>query len=303
MNQMNIADVDLNLLKVFEALHDESSASRAALRLGVTQSAVSAALRRLREVYGDQLFVRTGRGLAPTLRANQLKPVLSDALNKCRQSLAMVDPAAEDYDGRSVIVGMSDDFEIAYGRRLIEEIARRAPKLRLIIRQCHSQIVAQALMERSLDLAISAGGFNERLLSRQVLGEGDYRCLVDAASLAPGQQTLALEEFVRREHILVSSGGFIGITDEGLASLGLGRRVCASTSHFAALPFLLKDSQAVATIPGHAALAIAQLSGLALLPCPLELPRYPIELGWRTSSQLEPLLLKMREAIVASFSR
>lgn len=303
MNQMNIADVDLNLLKVFEALHDESSASRAALRLGVTQSAVSAALRRLREVYGDQLFVRTGRGLAPTLRANQLKPVLSDALNKCRQSLAMVDPAAEDYDGRSVIVGMSDDFEIAYGRRLIEEIARRAPKLRLIIRQCHSQIVAQALMERSLDLAISAGGFNERLLSRQVLGEGDYRCLVDAASLAPGQQTLALEEFVRREHILVSSGGFIGITDEGLASLGLGRRVCASTSHFAALPFLLKDSQAVATIPGHAALAIAQLSGLALLPCPLELPRYPIELGWRTSSQLEPLLLKVREAIVASFSR
>ena len=303
MSHMNITDVDLNLLKVFEALHDESSASRAALRLGVTQSAVSAALRRLREVYGDQLFVRTGRGLAPTLRANQLKPLLSEALNKCRQSLAMVDPATEDYDGRSVIVGMSDDFEIAYGRRLIEEIARRAPKLRLIIRQCHSQIVAQALMERSLDLAISAGGFSERLLSRQVLGEGDYRCLVDATSLTPGQQTLALEEFVRREHILVSSGGFIGITDEGLASLGLGRRVCASTSHFAALPFLLKGSQAVATIPGHAALAIAQLSGLALLPCPLELSRYPIELGWRTSSQLDPLLLKVREAIVASFSR
>ena len=57
-----------------------TSASRAALRLGVTQSAVSAALRRLREVYGDQLFVRTGRGLAPTLQANQLKPVVSDAL-------------------------------------------------------------------------------------------------------------------------------------------------------------------------------------------------------------------------------
>ena len=61
-------------------------------------------------------------------------------------------------------------------------------------------------------------------------------------------------------------------------------------------------SQAVATIPGHAAQAIAQLSGLTLLPCPLELPRYPIELGWRTSSQLEPLLLKVREAIVASFT-
>jgi len=300
---MNIADIDLNLLKVFEALHEESSASRAALRLGVTQSAVSAALRRLREVYGDQLFVRTGRGLAPTLQANQLKPVISDALNKCRQSMAMLDPAANQYDGRSVAIGLSDDFEIAYGRRLIEEIARRAPKLRLIFRQTHSQIVARALMERSIDLAITAGGFAERLLSRQVLGEGGYACLVDAASLAPGQQQIALQEFVEREHILVSSGGFIGITDEGLAAVGLSRRVCASTTHFAALPFLLKGSQAVATIPAHAAASIAALSGLALLPCPLALPRYPVELGWRTSTQIDPVLVKVREAIAATFSQ
>jgi DNA-binding transcriptional LysR family regulator len=259
-------------------------------------------LRRLREVYGDQLFVRTGRGLAATLKANQLKPVVSDALNKCRQSLAMVDPAANQYEGRSVTVGLSDDFEIAYGRRLIEQIACSAPKLRLIFRQTHSQIVASALMERSIDLAITAGGFAERLLSRQVLGEGGYACLVDPASLAPGQQRISLEEFVAREHILVSSGGFIGITDEGLAAVGRSRRVCASTTHFAALPHLLKGSAAVATIPTHAAEAIAGLSGLVLLPCPLDLPRYPVELGWRTSSQIDPLLLKVREAIAASFA-
>jgi len=301
MNQMNITDIDLNLLKAFEALHDESSASRAALRLGVTQSAMSAALRRLREVYGDQLFVRTGRGLAPTLRANQLKPVIGEALNKCRQSLAMVDPDVSHYEGRSVAIGLSDDFEIAYGRRLIEEIAQRAPKLRLIFRQTLSQIVAHALMERSIDLAITAGGFAERMLSRQVLGEGRYLCLVDPASLGDGQHEISLEEFVAREHILVSSGGFIGITDEGLAGLGLSRQVCASTTHFAALPYLLKGSQAVATIPAHAAQSIAALTGLTLLPCPLTLPRYPIELGWRTSTQLDPVVLKVREAIVACF--
>ncbi|QJI29300.1 LysR family transcriptional regulator [Pseudomonas sp. ADAK18] len=302
MSQMNIAQVDLNLLKAFEALHDESSASRAALRLGVTQSAVSAALRRLRELYGDQLFVRTGRGLAPTLRANQLKPVISEALDRCRQSLAMVDPHGSHYQGRSVALGLSDDFEIAYGRRLIEEIARRAPKLRVIFRQTHSQIVANALLDRTLDLAITAGGFAERRLSRQVLGEGDYQCLVDPSSVEPGQQSISLDEFVEREHVLVSSGGFIGITDEGLAALGLSRQVCASTTHFAALPFLLKGSQAVATIPGHAAQAIAHMTGLRVLPCPLTLPRYPVELGWRTQAQLDPVLLKVREAVVACFT-
>jgi DNA-binding transcriptional LysR family regulator len=103
----------------------------------------------LREVYGDPLFVRTGRGLAPTLKANQLKPVISEALNKCRQSLAMVNPQNPDYQGRSVVVGLSDDFEIAYGRRLIDEIAQRLPRLRVIFRQTHSQIVASALMDRS----------------------------------------------------------------------------------------------------------------------------------------------------------
>ncbi|KGU87142.1 LysR family transcriptional regulator [Pseudomonas mediterranea] len=302
MNAMNIANLDLNLLKTFEALHDESSASRAALRLGVTQSAISAALRRLRDVYDDQLFVRTGRGLAPTLRANQLKPVISEALDKCRQSLTMIDPQASHYDGRSVIVGLSDDFELAYGRRLIEEVARRAPGLRLIFRQTHSQIVGRNLMERNFDLAITAGGFTERLLSRQVLGEGDYACLVDPDSLEENQQTLSLESFVGREHLLVSSGGFIGITDEGLAGLGLSRKVCASTTHFAALPFLLKGSRAVATIPGHAARAIAAFGGLALLPCPLALPRYPIELGWRTHTQMDPAAVKVREAIVTTFA-
>ncbi|NWE43380.1 LysR family transcriptional regulator [Pseudomonas yamanorum] len=299
---MNIANVDLNLLKTFEALHDESSASRAALRLGVTQSAISAALRRLRDVYGDQLFVRTGRGLAPTLRANQLKPVISEALDRCRQSLAMVDPQGSHYQGRSVVLGLSDDFEIAYGRQLIDEIARRAPKLRLIFRQTHSQIVAGALLDRSLDLAITAGGFAERRLSRQVLGEGHYACLVDPASLAPGQQAIDLDEFVRREHVLVSSGGFIGITDEGLAAQGLSRHIGASTTHFAALPFLLKGSEAVATIPGHAAQAIARLTGLTVLPCPLALPRYPVELGWRTQAQLDPLQRLVREAIEACFT-
>lgn len=302
MSQMNIAQVDLNLLKTFEALHDESSASRAALRLGVTQSAISAGLRRLRELYDDQLFVRTGRGLAPTTRANQLKPLISEALDRCRQSLAMIHPQSPNYQGRSVVLGLSDDFEIAYGRRLMDSVAQRLPKLRVIFRQTHSQIVADALLDRSLDLAISAGGFAERRLSRQVLGEGDYRCLVDPDSLAPSQQHIDLTEFVAREHVLVSSGGFIGITDEGLAAHGLSRQVCASTSHFAAVAFLLKGGTAVATIPGHAAEAIARLTGLRVLPCPLALPRYPVELGWRTQAQLDPLLLKVREVIQACFT-
>lgn len=295
---MNIVDIDLNLLKVFEALHEEASASRAAIRLGVSQSAVSAALRRLREVYGDALFVRTGRGLAPTLRANQLRPLIGEALSKCRQSLALLVPETLDFSGRTVTLGLSDDFEIAYGRGLIDKVQERAPGLRLIFRQTHSQIVAEALLDRSLDLALTAGGFNARMLSREILADGGYSCLVDADSLAAEQSALSIDEFVAREHILISSGGFIGIVDEALAALGLTRRVGVSTSHFAALPYLLVGTSAVATLPSHATERIARATGLRVLPCPVTLPRYPIELGWRTTPQADLAIQRVKEAIV-----
>lgn len=303
MNPMNIASTDLNLLKVFEALHDEGSASRAAILLGVTQSAVSAALARLRVLYDDQLFLRTGRGLTPTLLANQLKPVVSEALDKCRQTLSMASPMPTSFHGRSVTIGLSDDFEIAIGRRLLDAIARRAPQLRVIFRQSHSQIIGEALLSRSIDLAVSSGGLSSRTLSRELLGEGGYSCLVDPEQLQLDPATFDVGQFVEHDQILVSSGGFIGMVDEALAPLGLKRKVVASTTHFAALPYLLKGTRAIATIPDHAAEAIARISGLQVLACPLQMRRYPIELGWRTQELTEAPMLEAKAAIQECFQQ
>ena len=313
---MNGIDIgfDLNVLRVFEALHEEGSATRAALRLGVTQSAVSAALARLRRVYGDPLFTRTGRGLAPTLRAQELKPVISEALNKCRESLALGAAPAARYQGRSVVIGMSDDFEMAWGPTLLRAVARRAPGLRLAFRQTQSQIVAEMLMVREIYLAITAGGLATRWLSHEALGEGGYACLIDPevpppGDAAPGRarsparksavRSLSVAEYVRRDHVLVSSGGFIGVVDEVLAAAGHKRRVIASTTHFAALPHWLKGTPAVATLPAHAAHAIAQMSGLQVLPCPVVMPRFAIELGWRTDALRDSAIADVR-AVVAS---
>lgn len=176
-----------------------------------------------------------------------------------------------------------------------------APRLRLIFRQIHSQIVSAALANREMDIAITAGGLTARGLSREVLGEGSYACLLDGASLANPDDSLTLDNYVAREHLLVSSGGIVGIVDEGLAALALKRRVIASTTHFAALPYLLKGSNAIATVPDHAAHAIAALSGLRVLQCPLPLPRYPIELGWRTNALRDPAVVKVRLAIAQCF--
>ena len=302
MNQIDIVGMDLNLLKVFEALYEEGGAGRAAIWLGLTQPAVSAALRRLREVYRDPLFTRTGRGLAPTARADELKPIIAEALDRCRQSLAMTADNTNDYRGRSVSIGLSDDFEMAVGHRVMAAVAKRAPGLRLLFRQTHSHIVAEALLNRQMDLAIASGGLSSRGLSRQALGEGEYACLVDPKSLPGRQGQLTIEEFVVRPHILVSSGGGVGIVDEALANIGRKRLVCASTTHYAALPYLLYGSDAVTTVPRHAAAAISRLTGLCLLPCPLALPNYPIELGWRTVRMRDTAVLAVQQAVMESFA-
>ncbi|OAI94663.1 LysR family transcriptional regulator [Pseudomonas putida] len=287
MKQIDICSLDLNLLKVFEALYEEGGAGRAAIRLGITQSAVSAALARLRLVYGDHLFERTGRGLRLTAKSEELRPIIGAALEKCRQSLLLVSGAGAAFHGRTVALGLSDDHELAIGRALIDLAKQRAPGLRLLFKQTHSMLAADALMGRQIDLALTAGAIASRVLGRQVLGSGGYSCL----SALPGE--LGLEDFLRRGHVLVSSGGYVGVVDEALAALGQNRRVEASTTHFAALPALLHGSDCIATLPTHAALALARLSGLICLPCPIDLPRYSVELGWRARDPAIQVVIEM----------
>jgi LysR family transcriptional activator of mexEF-oprN operon len=297
MNNINIDTLDLNLLKVFEALHEEGSASRAALRLALTQSAVSAALRRLRGCYNDPLFTRTGRGLAPTPRANELKPLISDALNKCRESLMLLD-VSQTATQRTVSLGLSDDFEMALGHRILQAIRQQAPSLRVVFRQTHSRVVADMLLHHELDLALTAGGFAYQALHSEMVAQGNYACLMDRAFLPYNQHTLTIEEFIARPHLLISHGGYIGLVDEVLARLQLKRQLSASTTHFAAIPWLLKDNNTVTTIPAHAARAIvAVATDLVCLPCPVAMPDYAIEVGFRQAASRDRAIMQVKQII------
>lgn len=282
MNEINISNMDLNLLKVFEAIFDEQSASRAAIRLRLTQSAVSAALRRLREIYQDPLFVRTGRGLQPTPRAYELKPFISDALNQCRQSLSLnLNPSTTT---RTITVGMSDDFEIAMASTLIEQAKIYAPNMRFVFKQTHSHIVSDMLMQYELDVAVTAGGFSYQSIRKEKIGVGTYACLVHKDTFT--ENTITLDEYVTKPHLLISHGGYVGVVDEILSDMNMSRTVAVSTTHFAAIPWLMQSPQLIATLPKHAALAIAQRCwDLSCIPCPIVLPEYSIELSVRTTAQ------------------
>lgn len=295
MNLLNIEKIDLNLLKVFEALYEEGSASKAALRLGVTQSAVSAALARLRHVYSDHLFYRTGRGLKPSRQSDELKPIISDALNKFRQSLSLANGEDNRLQHRTLTLGWSDDYEIALGRLLIDRVASRFPGIRLVLKQTHRKIAADMLMNRAVDIVVTTGGFLSNALQSELVGNGRYACLIDEKGSAAASMTL--EEYVARKHILISAGGLIGIVDEELAKLHMKRAIEASTTHFSAIPYLLKGSSAVVTLPAHAAHVLAETFDLPFIACPLALPTYPIELAWRHDGLRDPAIVGVKSVL------
>lgn len=293
MNKNNIADIDLNLYKVLEALYEEESAGRAAVRLGITQSAVSAALNRLRKIYNDHLFERTGRGLKPTAKACELKVSVSEILDKCRQSLLLATSTTGDYNGRTVILAASDDFEMVWGREIIRAVQQNAPGLRLQFRQSNTHLVEDMLMQRNADIAVTAGGIRSRLLSKELLGTGAYSCVFDGVS-----EVINFDEYLSRKHVLVSSGGFVGIVDEKLAEIGRCRKVIASTTHFSALPWLIKGTDSIATLPHHAACAIAEVTGLQVVTCPLKLPEFSVELAMRTDARRDEAIMAVKRTLV-----
>lgn len=300
---IDIRAVDLNLLLVFEQLMSELNATRAAAKLGVTQSAVSASLAKLRRLYGDPLLERTQRGLRPTARAILLQPLISEALALIGGTLGEAGQGGDPRARTAVVrLGLSDDFEMAFGARIVAAVEAAVPEARLVFRQANRVVAAAALNEREIDLALTAGTGDDTRLKHEALGDSGFAIVFDKTvreDLAP----MPLDEFLARDQILVSYSGLSGLVDDVLAEHGLRRTVRVSTTHFSSLPHLLRGSGAITTIPEHAARAMLETGPFALSPCPLPFPRYAYGLSWRFDAVRHPVILRVRDAVASVFRR
>ncbi len=294
MNDSSIESLNLNALRVLEAVFEEGSASRAAIRLNMTQSAVSATLGQLRRIYNDPLFARTGRGLKPTLFCQQIYPFAAESLNQARKTLELYAGRKGLFEGRTITVGMSDDFEIALGPQMVEMAKTLIPGGRLRFRQTNSHFVTDMLVSREIDLSITAGGISNEILQHESVGSGTYGCLIDPESFS---SAFDFENYVSHEHILVGYGGFFGVVDEVLGRRGCRRIIRVSTSHFAAVPYFLKGTDSIITMPRHAALAISRMTTLEFHECPIAYPVYPVELGFRRSAEKDPIVRRIIAAL------
>ena len=287
---MNLQTLDLNLLKVFEALAEERSATKAGDRIGLTQSSVSNALNRLRQVFEDDLFVRTPQGMMPTPLAEQLEGPIRTALGQLRDALANpsgFDPAAATGEIR---ISAYDFLVAPLAKKLVRAITQSAPKVDLRFIPLDKDTLYGDLDADRIDLAIGAffSDTPKRHFSREYARD---RFLCIARNGHPAfDQGLTIEKYVAYPHILVSAKlDNRRAIDRALAQRGHARRVSLRVGHIQSVPAMLAETDHLATIPVSAAPSLTALGHCATTPLPFDVPGWPLTMVWSRRSEADPL--------------
>ena len=283
----NLSRIDLNLLVTLEALLTERNVTRAARRLHLSQPSVSVRLRKLRQIFGDPLLSTAPGGMSPTTRGQTLLPALRATLTDMRRLLDQ----AGSFDPRTApitwqIAG-ADYPEYAILIPLIARLRRSAPQMRLAVREAGHASIFKQLDSGAIDLALMAMDTVPEHLRHSVLFREHYVLVA-----RKGHPALATKLTVKRlselEYTVVSpeGGGFRGVTDVALESLGYKRRVTLSTQHFLFVPEVVAQTDLVAMMPSR--LVRNRSHRLQIVAPPLPIPSFEMAMIWHERSHLEP---------------
>ena len=295
MTTRNIRHTDLNLLIALNVILEERNVTRAADRLGLTQSAASRMLGRLRATFDDPLFVRTSRGLTPTKRALDIAGPLQQYLFGLEKLLGegeVFDPGTAQ---RRFRIAAIDYVQATLLAPLVAKLQTQAPLIDFEIRQPSSD------SERDLD----AGVLDLLLMPQQPSAPGviwtplyrdGYTCVVWSRHRA---HRLTLSAFAAMEHVLVAPRERAGgIVDAVLEKNGLSRRVAVQASTFLIVPYLLIGTTRIATVPERMACELVRAHPLKMLKPPVAIPGFTMCQAWHEIHRNDPGHRWLREELV-----
>jgi len=300
---MELRDIDLNLLLVFDRMLAERRVSAVGEVLGLSQPAISNALARLRKLLGDELFLRTAGGMEPTPRALQLAEPVAYAMAALHNALNQptdFDPATST---RKFTVAMTDIGEIYFMPTLMEVLSRQAPGVALSTVRNTAVNVRDEMEAGHVDIAIGllpqlkAGVFQRRLFRQR------YVCIFRHDHPLAARKTMTLKEFVAAEHLLVKAAGTgHGQADDVMAAQGIERRIRLTVPHFVAVGHILQSTSMVATVPERLARSIAEPFGLVWRKHPVHLPEIAINLFWHARFHRDPGNQWLRTVLFDTFA-
>jgi DNA-binding transcriptional LysR family regulator len=297
---MNLSSVDLNLLAAFNALARERNVTLAANRIGLSQPAMSNALARLRKLFNDPLFVRTVAGMQPTPYAQQLEDPIARACELLEAALridAGFDPATT--TRKTFTFYLSEIGEVVFLPKILLGLQERAPGISVKVSRVPERGPQAAMEAGEVDLAIGifpslkAGFYQQRLY-------GDRFVCIARRGRSPRKTALSLEDYIGAGHAVVASTGTGHDTavERILWKQRLHRRIAVTVPHFMALPTIVAQTDAIATIPSRMAAALSGYASIEVLEAPVRFPRMEIRQHWHERFHHDAANRWLRELMV-----
>ncbi|CDF85631.1 LysR family transcriptional regulator [Pseudomonas knackmussii B13] len=299
MNRSDLRRLDMNLLVMFEALMIERNLTRAGEKLFVTQSTVSAALGRLRDLFDDPLLVRTGRGMEPTSRALQIFDELRPAMDVISAAVSRA-KAFEPQSSCNVFrLGLSDDAEFGLFPALLAALQAEAPNIVVVVRRANYLLMPSLLSSGEITVGVSYTTDLPANAKRRKLRDIGVKVLRGDSRPGP----LSLDEYCARPHVMVSfSGDLSGAIDLDLERIDRRRRVVLAVPQFGSLRALLRNTEMIATVPDYAACILADDGSLRAEDAPFEVRPAELSMVWGAAQDSDPAERWLRERIAKFMS-
>jgi DNA-binding transcriptional LysR family regulator len=296
---------DLNLLPIAFALYDELSVSRAARVLGMSQPAVSKALRRLRDSFDDPLFVRGPNGVVPTPRAHALVRAARPHVERLWEGLLRGESFDAATSTRPFVLAMSDIGEMVFFPSISEHLRERAPRCIVsTVSGAYTQL-SHGLERGEVDVAV--GYFPELSLKnirQRRLAKHGFACLTRAGHPL-WKERLTVDDFLRAEHVLVRPEGRNSeeILERFVERRRMRRKVAIAASHVLSVPFIIKDSDLIATLPYAVVTRFVSLTPQLVAALPPFQITYDLKVHWHRRFDNDPRNLWLREQLLVAFKR
>lgn len=299
---IRLQDIDLNLLVVFQLMYRERKTGVVAEQLGLSQPAVSNALKRLRKMLNDELFERTARGMRPTPFADSIAESISYALSAIQEGLNYNDCFDPGTSDRAFSIAMTDLGEMYLLPRLMAYLTEHAPNISLSTVRDNESALKEDMEMGNVDLAIGllpqleAGFYQRRLFDQR------YVCLMrQGHPLSEGEFTL--EKFSQARHIVIEARGTgHGRVEKQLAQSGISRIIRLRLTHFMSAPYIVGETDFIATVTEKLALQTQKSLGLVVRTHPVDIHPVQINLFWHRRYHRDAGNIWLRNLIFELFS-
>ena len=297
---MKIKDTDLNLFIAFDVIYTEKNLTKSGQVLGITQPAVSNALARLRDLFNDELFIRTSRGMIPTPVANQLIGDIRNALSLIQNTISVSEKFDPSTANMTFKISIGDTSEYRLLPLLVKELAEIAPKVKVETYLTARKDAPRELASGAIDFSIDPPLQSDQHLKHEKIYQEDYVMIVREDHPILKKQKITIEDYLDLSHIHISNRKTgMGHVDMTLYKLGLTRDIYLRAQHFLVAPYIVEQSDmAITTTKGFAV-----DRNLAWRELPFDIDPLVLHLYWHENNDNESSSKWMRDLMLKTYGK